>query len=343
MKINVDVMFFDAKMDYLPYYKSYSVEVDPKERITELFKKIKEQNPAFDFPSSYPLARINSQIVNPNRRIYEVVEKIGDNWRVEPASKYRSLNDLIIDEDDFKNAYKLLEPFMESEERAMFWSLKDIHYASDTFEFDKEYIGDAALLIAYKLFKKGKEEVLDLVAPYIWVEYENNLLLGKDLSEIFKTLQEVAPKPQIGFWDKLKDSFCRKKGVPKIERLEDVPISIYAGRNDDTPLRNFLEKEKANIVEISRSKKLAGQTIVEYNPSLAYKRAAVTLLEAMDNGAELVACVKKDDAIYFRENFGKFEREIGREIMVEIVTFEELQRLNLKKNQKESERAHNES
>jgi len=330
MTLTAKVMFFDAKQDYLPYYKTYTLEVDPISKVKEVYSKIKEQNELFDFPTTYPLARINSLVVNPNRKVWEVVEKFGYEWVIEPAFKYRSLNDLFIDEDDFKRGFKLLEPFMENEEKAMFPSLKDIHYASETFEFDKEYIGDAAILIAYKLLKKGKKEVLPLISPYIWVEYEKNLLKGEDLGYIFQQLQEIAPKPQPQLWDRVKDAFCRKKGVPKIERLKDVPIAIYANKREDKPLRDFLAKEQAQIIEISRSNKLAGQTIVEYNSPLAYKRGGKVLLEAMDNGAELVACVSKEDALYFRENFGRFERECGREIMVEIVSFEELQRLNLK-------------
>jgi hypothetical protein len=122
------------------------------------------------------------------------------------------------------------------------------------------------------------------------------------------------------------EAFGKKKSAPKVETLEGVPVAFY--RVDSERAK---EIAAAGAVEIGygRKDRKAGQELIGFNPELAHKKGAALLLDAMDNGAELLVCGTKEDADYFRNHFGHFERAANREIYIEIVACDELQKENV--------------
>ncbi len=330
MQLQLSVFFFDASRDYLPHYRKFQLDIDGK--VSNLLEAIKKRDEEFDYDLKQPL-KINGTMVLPSSDLRKIVDLLGSDLTIEPASKYRSINDLVIDERDFWNAWKLIEPYCDMEDRFFFASQKDLHYASATLEFDKSYIGDAVLVTAHRVIKKGnasKEEILKAISEDVsglWsCEFEVGILDGKDYSDVITELQKMARAPKIDLTQKLSYLFAKKKEVPLVERLEDVPVALY--RVDAA----WLNEQGARIVSYKRCNKKAGQSLVEYNPELAYKKGAALLLDAMDSGAELLVTGSKEDAEYFRSHFGKFERVSGREIYIEIVALEELQSMKLKEN-----------
>ena len=328
MKVELNVFFFDASRDYLPHYRKFSLDVVGK--VSDLLAAVKRADEEFDYDEKQPL-KINGTMVLPSSDLEKIVKAFGNELTIEPASKYRAINDLLIDESDFWSAWKLIEPYCTMEDRFFFASQKDLHYASTTFEFDKSYIGDAVLVTVYRAIQKGnphKEELLRAISEDVsglWsCEFEVGVFEGKDYTPEIEELQKMANPPKVDFSEKLSYLFAKKKRVPVVERLEGVPVALY--RADEA----WLKEQGAQIIAYKKADKKAGQSLVAFNPELAYKKGAAVLLDAMDSGAELFVTGTAEDARYFRENFGKFERASGREIYLEIVALEELQNMKLK-------------
>ena len=68
------------------------------------------------------------------------------------------------------------------EDKAYYESLYALHYASETFKFSHDYIGDAVLMLAHKMIENGsehKEAILEAISDkydgLAACEYENNL------------------------------------------------------------------------------------------------------------------------------------------------------------------------
>ena len=49
-KLEIRAFFFNAKTDYLPYYKNFNITVDADATAKDLLKKIQEANENFSYP-----------------------------------------------------------------------------------------------------------------------------------------------------------------------------------------------------------------------------------------------------------------------------------------------------
>lgn len=331
MKIEVRAMFFNAKMDYLPYYKSFKLSVDENANIKKVCELIKEKDFNYDYPTENFYLKVNDKIVSSFVKVKDLVDIFGDEFTIEPVSKFRVINDLIIDDSDFYNSFEILKDFAKKEDLQLYKSLYDVYYGSESFKYESDYIGDAVLIVAYNIIKrdeKDKDAILKAISEDIcglWCcEYENNILFSKDYSGVIEELKNMAKKPEISLLNKICSNFTKKAKAPKVDSLKDVNVAIYYGKNFDENIEKNLKKFGANIIEFSKSRKLAGQSLIDVNPTLAYKKGGTVLLDAMDNSAEILVTLKNEDANYFRENFGNFERAVGREIYLEIISIEEL-------------------
>ncbi len=329
MRLHIKAFFFNAKMDYLPYYKSFVLDVDEQDTIEKICSFIKKKDFNFDYPKKeYFYVKINGKVVNSLAKAKMIIDEFGTEIVMEPVSKYRAVDDMVIDDRDFFESFKLIEPFADEKDFQYFKSLYDVHYASSAFEYSLDYIGDAVLVTAYSMIKKGnenKEEILKAISEGVsglWdSEYENNVFLGKDYSSDIEELKNMAKKPTVGILENICYKFSKKVEIPTLESLKDINVALYFADED---VKSRLKEFGANIVEFSKSKKLAGQTLLEVNPKMAFKKGGAVLLDAMDSAAEILICAKDEDAKYFRENFGNFEKVAGREIYLEIISFNEL-------------------
>ncbi|MRI82996.1 MAG: hypothetical protein C6I00_01120 [Nitratiruptor sp.] len=334
MKLEIKAMFFDAARDYLPHYRSFWFEVDERRSIGHLLERIAQTDEEFDYDPNYPLLRINSIVVPYTKRIDEVAKEFGREWVIDPISKYRSTNDLLIDQSDMDRAFALIEPYASGEDRLFFYSNKELHYASATLEFDKEYIGDAILVTAYRMIKRGnphKEEILQAISEGVsglWsCEFENLIYQGRDYGPWIEELKSWVQPPKLDLFWRLCSRLTRKKQPPIIEGLEGVPTALY----HPTPqARQWLLDKGALLVPFPREWRKGGESLIDVNPELAYRKGAAILLDAMDNGAELFVTSSKEQAEYFRSNFGHFERSAGREIYLDIIALEELEEIGLR-------------
>jgi len=343
LDINVRAFFFNAKTDYLPYYKNFSFTMQKETTLKDVLKLIKEKNSNFSYPEKDLVFRVNELIVTGEEKVAEVVQDLGTELLIEPALKYRSNNGLILNDHDFiHNFRQIFKRHMESKEDLInYVKCYPLHYASETFNYNHEYIGDAILVLAHKMITEGcsdcKDEILKAINdPFNGIrccEYENNIYKGEDYGEKIAELKEMINlKEKESLIDKLSAKTLRTLDH-SLESIEGRNIAFYAGDKNlnSKELKKKIEREiaqsSANLIKFEMSNKLAGQTIIDSHRELAHQKAGTVLLNALDNGADTLICSKDSDLDFFKNVISRCERVMGREIELKLISLGEFEDL----------------
>ncbi len=341
--LEIKAFFFNAQTDYLPYYKQFDIELAEDMKAKDLLALIQEQNENFAYPEENLVFKINGLIIDGDQDMSEVVERFGTSLQIDPVNSYRSNNGLIINDDDFMQSYEILAPFASKEDLEYYKTLYALHYASETENFDRTYIGDAILVLAHKLISGGsehKEEILEAITyPYsslLDCEYENNLFHAQDHTASIAELKMMVKPSETdtpSFMDTIATRFTEKKDAfLKKEEKEDTVVNIegkqiayYAGSvaGKTADIHEKITQEDSKIISFSRVNKLSGLSLLEDNKTLAYTKAATTLLDALDSGAQVLIVEKKEVYDMFRNNFADIEKTIGRDIDLELISAED--------------------
>jgi hypothetical protein len=349
-KINVKAFFFNAKTDYLPYYKNFKLSLADDAVAKDILLTIQAKNENFSYPELNLIFKINDLMVEEDTPLSSIVNKLGTTLKIDPANSYRANNGLIINNDDFMQSYELLAPYATESDKKYYKTLYALHYASETENFDRDYIGDAILVLAHKMISEGNEhktEILNAITSadsgLLDCEYENNLFNAQhhaaaaitalkemiknddNASDEFSLLERI--KARFGNQEeKIASTFSTKQNPnhTKIDNITDKRVAYYAGNIDNTAMYQLLEESDITTINFSREHKLAGLSILEDNPTLAFKKAGVTLLDAFDSGAEVV--VIEDNAMYdmMKNHFSTIEGVIGRKMIgLELISAED--------------------
>ena len=340
LELNIRAFFFNAKTDYLPYYKNFSLKINKTMKLREILGMIKEKNRDFSYPDRDLLFRVNDLIVTGEEELSAVVERLGTELTIDPALKYRSDNGLILNNRDFMHQFRhILGYYTTKKDLAYYISLYPLYYASETFNYNYEYIGDAILLLAYKMIIDGtehKDKILKAISDEFdgisCCEYENNLFADVDYSRAIAELKDmVGVKREKRFMEKIADlTLCRKENIT-INSIEGKSIAVYSGDKFSTRLiedtKNSIEESGAKFVEFSMSTKLAGQTLMDSNYDMAYKKAGTMMLDALDSGANVLLFLKDKDLNIFKSIVAEAERSMGRDISIALISYVEFQEL----------------
>jgi succinate dehydrogenase/fumarate reductase-like Fe-S protein len=338
-KLTIRAFFFNSKTDYLPYYKNFTMRLDDVATTKDMLIRIKEENEDFSFPEEKLYMKINGWVVDENQSAASVVEKLGNELQIDPVSTYRSNNGLIINDDDFMSSYALLEPYATEDDLKFYETLYALHYASETSSFDREYIGDAILVLAHKMIGENtehKEAILKAISTVhsglFDCEYENNLFDEQKHEDDISTLKEMARAEDTSFLSKLKSRFSsktetkntaegesvvyeRKSKVVTIENLIEKNIAYYPALSENKSVDALVEKSDITLVNFSRSKKLSGMGIYADSKLLSYKKAGATLLDAFDSAAEVLVIEDIEQYDIFVANFSNIEKAVGRKMI----------------------------
>ncbi len=323
ISLDIRAFFFNAKTDYLPYYKNFSFEINKNDKnidLEEVLGFIKLQNEDFSYPSSKLVFRVNDLVVTGQEKLSTVMEQLGNELTITPILEYRSNNGLIINDDDFMaNFEKILGEFATDEDREEYSKLYSMYYASESFIYEHNYIGDAIIVMASRMINdKNRDAILDAISLDIdginSCEYENRFFDGVDYSnEIESIKSQIRHTHKASFIDKLK-SKCRTKMRNDID-VKDITsqnIAIYYGDS-----KSIIEV--ANEIKINSSRRPIGQSLVDINPNMMYNKAGKMLLEAFDKGAEVVLFANSDDCKMVRDNIADIEFYMGREAIMALV------------------------
>jgi len=347
--LKVRAFFFNAKTDYLPYYKNFTLTLADDAIAKDILVAIQAQNENFAYPELNLIFKINNLIVEEDTPVASIVEKLGTMLQIDPANSYRANNGLIINNDDFMKSFDLLAPYATESDKKYYKTLYALHYASETENFDREYIGDAVLVLAHKMISEGNEhktEILNAITSVnsglLDCEYENNLFNPQHHTAAITALKEMVKNDdntnnEFSLLERIQAHFGKQdeKTIPttsaqikhnptQIDSITEKRVAYYAGNVDNTPMYQLLEESDISTVTFSRAHKLSGLTILQDNKTLAFKKAGATLLDAFDSGAELL--VIEDNATFdmIQNNFSAIENTIGRKIIgLECITSED--------------------
>ena len=335
LEINIKAFFFNSETDYLPYYKNFSFTLNNDTKLVEVLRLIKEKNADFSYPEKDLVFRVNELIVTGEEKLSDVVQELGNELIIDPALKYRSNNGLILNNNDFLHQYRTLFFFFYTtkEDLAYYITLYPIHYASETFNYNHQYIGDAILVLAHKMIvdnnSEYKEEILEAINDEFTgircCEYENNIFKGEDHSGKINELKAMLNlKESQSLTDKVSALTLRKKNHDLEESLEGTNVALYVGDKTSSQITNTVKAEaktnNINFIDFDMSTKKAGQTILDSFSELAYKKAGTVLLDALDSGADTLICAKDFDVEFFKSIISNCERELGRDIELKIIS-----------------------
>ncbi|MGC9351801.1 MAG: hypothetical protein ACP5D3_07410, partial [Sulfurovum sp.] len=311
MKLQIRAFFFNAKTDYLPYYKHFTVKLDEEAKAKDLLTAIQEQNEMFEFPKQKLIFKINGLVVTANEKLSDIVEALGTELQIDPVNSYRANHGLRFNDKDFMESYALLEPYCDEEDLKYYKSLYALHYASETSNFQRDYIGDAVLLLAHRLIENGSEhkaEILKAISDadsgLFDCEYENNLFDPEDHTETINALKIMARGTQealpsifevllskvMGKKKEEEEKPVLQKRIPQtIDSIEDKNTAYYSGTDIiNSTMIEDIQKAGAKPVRFGRETKGSGATLFEDNRRLALTKAGTTLLDALDHGAEVL-------------------------------------------------------
>jgi len=335
--LELRAFFFNAKTDYLPYYKQFRIDMTEDMRAKDLLALIQDQNDNFTFPEENLLLKINGLVVDGEQSMHEVVEKLGTSLQIDPVNSYRSSNGLLINDDDFMQKYEILAAFASEKDLDYYKTLYSVHYASETENFDRDYIGDAILLLAHKMISEGsehREAILEAItSPHSGLldcEYENNLFNPQDHTATIEELKMmVKSSKEASIIDRLAmglaektDALMKKDTKETVVATEGKQIAYYAGSTvgKTADIHEKIIQSDSKVILFSRANKLSGLSLLQDNAELAYKKAATTLLDALDSGAEVLIVEEQEAYDMLKDHFTKIEKTIGRDIDLALIS-----------------------
>ncbi len=178
-KVTIKAFRFNAETDYLPYYKSYEMEVGKDELVLDLLNRIKwEHDGSFSYRRSCRHGicgacgiKVNGKpVLSCKQNAMALVELFGNELTFDPQSKKRAIKDMIIDKSDFWEKHAAVKPFVVAdidehpihETKVTKEEVENIldadyciqcgncHYACPVLEANEEFFGPAAFVAAYR-------------------------------------------------------------------------------------------------------------------------------------------------------------------------------------------------
>ena len=333
-EVEIELFKFDSKVDYLPYYKNYALKYKESETVLELLNEINsieaftyENTPKFNL-------KINGLFVDAGELIKDVVEKTSDRLKIEPISIYRALNDLVIDKKDYLQKIALFKEYLTPKEMDEYAKNLELDYfASNTYEIDRDYIGDHALLIAADIIEQKpeyKDEIIKKISSFddgIWYHTSlKNRVLNYDAGKEnrINALLEMLPKVT-----KIKVDLNQRveKGDMKITQFFDgFNIAEFESLNRES-CAEVIKKSKANYIKLYSSKDDLAPYSRAVNKDFSRKIAGNILIEAKDSSADFLIVRGESDLSLFDGEQKKIEKIMGREIELPVITQEQFKLL----------------
>lgn len=343
MKLEISLFRFDYKSDYLPYYTKNFIKVENEKTLLDIFKNINEENPfGFEDKDDFYVV-VNKVYTNASISIDELISTFGKDLTIEPISIRRAHTDLLINDADFHERLKVLSEFIDDEDKAKYESYKIYFYASNTINYEYDYIGDPILLLASDLIEKNKnneQDILNALNEYdCGAQYHTSLekrVYNLD-SEIEKKITEL--KAKLGVSKPLKEqNFSLEKKnllnfgifneIKEIKHdFHDFSLAYFEGTNKDSQTKELLEKLNAKVLKTpSMNNDLALDTF-HLNSDFTIKLASNAMIEAFDNGADLL--VVDDDNLFnlFDSNRKSLANACGRDVILPVIHKNELAKL----------------
>lgn len=186
MKIILKILRFNSEIDEKPQYQSYTVEVEPTDRLLDALMHIKRfQDGTLAFRKSCAHGVCGSDAMRINGKdalacktlVQDVVETEGATVVIEPLRYFPVQRDLIVDQATFFEKYKSIKPYLindepvlekerlqSQEERMVFDDTTNCILCSACFsacpvlEENPDFLGPAAIAQAYRFLADSRDK-----------------------------------------------------------------------------------------------------------------------------------------------------------------------------------------
>lgn len=338
-EIFVELFRFNASTDYLPYYQKHTLEYNDNATINDLLTQMNKIE-AFGFNENMNL-KVNDAYVNASVLVSEMVAKFGDEIRLDPISEFRAQKDLQIDRSDFIDKLSLIENYIDAGENIAYRKSTELaYYASNTLNYNKDYIGDHVLLIAADLIEKDftlKNELMELLVNVengIWfhTSLENRLLSNEQEKKIQKLMylakEYIKPtrklaKKVASFFEKEDKRCFEETNISSASNISQdfsgFNIAAYHGVKE-TNLSTLIESSQARCVGFPSSKEDLAPHSALSDENFSYKIAGDILMQAKDNNADFILVKNDKTKEFFDQNQKKMEKLAGRDLGMSIVS-----------------------
>ncbi|RXJ97614.1 hypothetical protein CRU98_13120 [Arcobacter sp. CECT 8986] len=339
MKLEVSLFRFDYKSDYIPFYKKYFIKVENEKTLLDLLNTMNEEDEFFYDKNEDSQVVLNNVVIDCSTTLEEIYNNFSSELTIEPLSKRRSMTDLIINDDDFYEKLEILDNFLDEEDKAYYKSLKKYYYASNTLNFEKNYIGDSVLLIAdYIIDKKPqlKNDILKVIKKHpVGIQYHTSLKNRVfNLDENIET-KILKLKEELNFFKKEEEQNFKinKTTNFSLEKVTSVTNNIknsfcdfnisYYGENHHF-IKSYLEKLNCKIVDLESKQLDLNKSSFHVNNKLTFKIAGEVIQEAFDKGSDFLVVNDINDFYILDYNRKELKKQIKREIDLPIIHLQEL-------------------
>lgn len=186
-QVTFKIFRFNSESDYLPYYKTFVLEVNHEEVVLDILNRVKWDH---DGTLSYRRScrhgicgvcsiKINGKaILACKSRLFDLIKLFGTELTIEPLSTKRVVKDLIVDKKDFWEKHAHVDPYLIAEideepsqenlvvpqdankllEADYCIQCGACHYSCPVVEINEAFIGPAAFAAAYRFAADVRDE-----------------------------------------------------------------------------------------------------------------------------------------------------------------------------------------
>lgn len=322
-KLFVELFRFNHKTDYLPYYKKHRTSFNDEDTVLDLLNKInKVENFSFDGVENFGI-KINNLFLSTNELVSDIVKETSNEFKIEPVSIYRAINDLTINNQDFFDKVDLFDKYLSSEQKETYSNTLQLeYYASNSLNFNKAYMGDHSFIIASDIIEQDEslsKEVLSLITNedgiLLHTSVEKRLFKPNSINQqkINLLLLKVTKTEQ----DNSVDEINIVKEIS--QEFTDFNIAVYDKNNTDL-LKDIIVNSKAKYIDIETKNDDLALYSQSIDDTFSYKIAGRILLDAKDNNADFIVVNGKESFTLFDQEQKKIEKVVGRDINIPVVT-----------------------
>lgn len=333
-EVHVELFRFDSKLDYLPYYKKYTIEYYEKETILNLLNKINSIDKfTYEATADFNL-KINDLYLSSSESIQSVVDRTSSDFKIEPISIFRAINDLVIDKKDFLEKIDSFKSYITSTDIQKYAKNYELdYYASNTYNINRDYIGDHLLLIASDIIEQNPnltEEILAKISkPEDGIFYHTSLenrIFNYDINreKIIKSLLNMLPK--VALSTICTESVSKDYNTTVTQYFDGFNIASFEGINRDSSA-SIINDSKANYIEISLKNEDLAPYSALVSKDFSLKIAGEILLQAKDENADFIVVRGNRDIAIFDGEQKRIEKVVGREIKLPVISKEQFSKL----------------
>jgi len=325
--LEIKLFKFNHSVDYLPYYRTYKIDYTKDESVYDILNKINEcESFSYDILEKCNV-KINNYFLKADVLISEVVERVGEELTIEPISLYRVTNDLIINCDDYNEKIQLFSKYLTNEQQEEFQEkYKLVYYASNTIIINKDYIGDASLLIVDELLSNDaslETELLEIITNkdtgiLYHTSLKNRLFIHEfDIESVYKKLiSKVKAYKNIKIEEKEKSIV--PEDIEVTQYFKGFNIALY--NTEGCLFRKVIEKSRATYIHLSSRRDDLALNSQLVNKEFSLQIAGIVLLEAKDKNADFLIVKDKKDLDVFDTMQSQIATVVNREINLPVIT-----------------------